>query len=1774
MSGPYPFRRSMTLTRDFHSAVPGSSGPIRVSLPRSHPDDSSTYRDDELDAFKGSIYRRGYASCPSPHCRLSFFSLAGIVAHKKNCSGFLRVGEFVTCPICEARFCQPKSLRTHTERNHGPPPTESQDEIKEDCLQILESKEDQNERLLRESRLISTPRPRGRPCKFTETPSEGFREMDYSYYLKHSSRYTVLDSEQPEETSPRVLKVRGEDGSLRIVRPEQQKEEDSWSLGSSGSSRSARSTRKVYRRESRRGVEQEAGPISSSSSALPPPPSSSTSLSYRSHVVPSSSSSTAASAERAPVSARTIHLDGGGGADDDELKTEEIDIEDNDEVSSEVSKKSSSLEEQRAILHAYEEIVLRSEALAENAKRKIKEKNDILKREKDLKSWEEELRQREAKAQRTINEALISLGSDSLDDCSKEDILPPPVPESTKPATPIIDLCDEISPADNSECYILPDSSTRSIRSNLSASSSSINEDTLSDSASIVTSLHKGGGGADSLSSQLSSPEPKDPSRPRRKPLGLVSKKKVGRISSNSRLGAKKRGRNKGLEAQLRQFLSSIDAVRPKGISSGDEAESIKILKPVRAPSTAELSNLKSTPSGVRVIFPSTRRLPLINSPDRLGEEDGERRRSPSNSSAPPVPEVNTSDLHPKLNHHINEDDSIVDTNSASDDIIHQSEDIMGEPSILTSSSLLIQSPEITPTILDIKDYFLPVKDFSKNEDEKDDIEEHIGHFETQMRDSTQTNNNIISNNNDDPHPEEEYVNNGDILEEEHVERHGSLGNKEGKRDHVVNNNIASSPQEPSRVNNTSDNNTPKRRGRKRKRAPSSQDIPSSTTPVSPVLRRSSRRHTPKVAIAAADEAEEELEEGPSTKVPRRSQKSTEPPLTPKRGRRKGRSINRETSPIHSSPSKNRRSSPRKLPASSPAKKAPSKKEKSSPKKKKSSPSPSKKKASISCGKCESSHSSRREFNVHTASKHGGLAREAGSSQTFSDDEIGEALKQAFRLVKKVVCFRCNSCEFTSRGGLLYHMQRCGKTKHELLAESVSCPHCPYRGLPSGLKLHLKTHTRPPVQTPKQDEEAGPPDVSESGRIRRSAAAKASQKMNESLSGEGEASSRRSSSNNDDGGGGEDKEFQVTHEVVDVKGKYKRRGKAYFCRLCKAKEDSSKAIIAHIISTHEDDDEEEYKNDDELLEEEEEDEENEENEPDDEPIIIPESLPVKVTPRRHYRCSYLGSLGKTAALYPCTEHLQSELDYRLENFTPPWETRLFSRIPTNEFIRSSEFEPYLPSTQESLPFSYRTSVEKRASTQGMTLKRFEGRLLGGVPSFFAGGPIWSIEWAPRDGRGEEFFAVSVHGSMDDVSPMFKLDAGGRGLIQIWSGGEEGETSPPVFKYGLLHDYGKIWCFKWCPSGVETERHLGLLASGCSNGDIYVHRIMHPSKENGLFYQHTPELILRPLRESFGQCLKLSWYNGRGHRVLGAAYSSGKVALYDMASESFLLRRGSLVHPYKVIQAHTSAVNGIDLHGRGAFPSYLATGSFDRHYSITDLSEPHVPLVNAKKGLISDLHFFRSFPDGFVSISHDDVYLQSHTQTILSEPGLTRPRTQPILCHNSAIKNESPSFWLGGLGVGTSAGELIVFVSPSSSTCLETDKFTTRRRTLVFRSEISLKDPSTNSIDYAECTKNLKELTYVNMNLEEFIRNPVSELDATRTAERLSLEDITNYPLAAVNRLSFNPNLRACSLLLSGSQNGIGRVHNLVALKHSSFPQFLETYINKFENRGGGGKEEE
>ena len=183
------------------------------------------------------------------------------------------------------------------------------------------------------------------------------------------------------------------------------------------------------------------------------------------------------------------------------------------------------------------------------------------------------------------------------------------------------------------------------------------------------------------------------------------------------------------------------------------------------------------------------------------------------------------------------------------------------------------------------------------------------------------------------------------------------------------------------------------------------------------------------------------------------------------------------------------------------------------------------------------------------------------------------------------------------------------------------------------------------------------------------------------------------------------------------------------------------------------------------------------------------------------------------------------------------------------------------------------------------------------------------------------------------------------------------------------------------------------------------------------------------------------------------------------------------------------------------------------------------------------------------MSYDDVYLQGHTQTLITETGYNSTRSHPVIAQNSSVLDQAMSHWAGSLAISTAAGELIVFVVPPLDRSMEHDKNVGQRRTYVFRTEVDKEIKEEVNLREYQNMREACTIRYVDVPVKTVGKNvcPTEEIKRVRVAERMGKEDLTCFPLASITRLAWNNNLGHQLWLASGGQAGLVRAHCVAAL---------------------------
>lgn len=268
---------------------------------------------------------------------------------------------------------------------------------------------------------------------------------------------------------------------------------------------------------------------------------------------------------------------------------------------------------------------------------------------------------------------------------------------------------------------------------------------------------------------------------------------------------------------------------------------------------------------------------------------------------------------------------------------------------------------------------------------------------------------------------------------------------------------------------------------------------------------------------------------------------------------------------------------------------------------------------------------------------------------------------------------------------------------------------------------------------------------------------------------------------------------------------------------------------------------------------------------------------------------------------------------------------------------------YIPKTKSSLNFHvlqtdrYNNVYGSEPAPAAWTrLNIFEGTVVAGSPVMFCGGPVSALEWCPlpSDYNGPQYLAVSC---LNDWDHNVKIGDGNeiKCVVQIW----EWKTGKGIphdtvrHFYSFVFDHGPVLSMRFCPSGgFIAGVRLGLLAVSSYCGDIFIFSLptdhspylprgsnnvsshknvirLHPSLRLGLNVNNKNNVAVR-------QMVKVTWTKEKNHSIIAAGYFNGTVAIWNLLTESFLLRRttpnGDFLLPQTTFQSYGGCITALDV----------------------------------------------------------------------------------------------------------------------------------------------------------------------------------------------------------------------------------------------------------------------
>ncbi|KAI5627137.1 general transcription factor 3C polypeptide 2 isoform X1 [Silurus asotus] len=601
----------------------------------------------------------------------------------------------------------------------------------------------------------------------------------------------------------------------------------------------------------------------------------------------------------------------------------------------------------------------------------------------------------------------------------------------------------------------------------------------------------------------------------------------------------------------------------------------------------------------------------------------------------------------------------------------------------------------------------------------------------------------------------------------------------------------------------------------------------------------------------------------------------------------------------------------------------------------------------------------------------------------------------------------------------------------------------------------------------------------------------------------------------------------------------------------------------------------------------------EEDEDEEYKYSVPCKQPYKVKklPFNHKVIGYNGLASCVMQLV--WESFRKTKEFRDKHFSswvfPDW----IPSLSDWHLLSSSEAEKYLPQEKESMAFTLSREGLKGPETL-QRVKRFES--MAPNPErwdslFFAGGPVWAMEWCPvpEGAAQKQYAAVYCNRNMDDRHKMNKLHTEDA-LLQVWDLGKlemSRPSSSPSLAYALAVDDGCIWNMKWCPAGAwelpTTVRkapqvpRLGLIAAAFSNGHVGVFSLPHPEHVNGARGGSSQaSLIYRVQRimsvkvgssqtdhsGQTGLCFALDWLPVKPHNILAAGFCDGTVALWDLSTRSPLLRvrstdRSLSLYPYHCFLAHDNTIRRLSW--CRASSELMVTVGDDRMVKLWNVTKTCTPLKTVKRFLPTDVSWPLFWAGTF--LTQESCYATSGQQGLhYLDSGYFGQKPLFVCTRKATVWSVSMSDWMNSCVMGDNIGEFVCSVLCDPNCNYSNSK---RHRFPVYRAEMVEFKPGQKHQDAEqdddqemdEGDLNQQEpqtyrgavrkyyLRFHDMDLRSFKKyqqKPI--LKQLQASEMKGLLYVDQMPLNALYKVCFNPNMDAHAWVLSSGQSGLVRVH--------------------------------
>ncbi|CAH1164048.1 unnamed protein product [Phaedon cochleariae] len=547
------------------------------------------------------------------------------------------------------------------------------------------------------------------------------------------------------------------------------------------------------------------------------------------------------------------------------------------------------------------------------------------------------------------------------------------------------------------------------------------------------------------------------------------------------------------------------------------------------------------------------------------------------------------------------------------------------------------------------------------------------------------------------------------------------------------------------------------------------------------------------------------------------------------------------------------------------------------------------------------------------------------------------------------------------------------------------------------------------------------------------------------------------------------------------------------------------------------------------------------------------------------------------------------------------------RYSNNEWclLKEDLIEKYLPKTTKSCRVAWkRVKSETCVLNEEPTFKEFE--LFEYMQdahntTIFCGGPISALAWMPTPfsvHQCEQILAVATLKDFEENYTRFKYRHE-PSLIQFWNFGllrNRAQVPEPKLHFCLAVDFGPVWEIEWCPSGCFDQNfsgdfglaRSGVLAVSGSVPSVHIYAVpVLPDDQRNLIYKVKPLLKLQMVlelemmkRETYPS--KMSWSKAQGHKLLAVGYTDGSVGIFDLATNSQLLKFKDeegvdVLLPYRVIKAHKYSITALTMIHLSGGARWLFTGSFDKCANVWDLNDDSSCQTNVKR-IITGGSWLTHWV-AFITAYDESSSLNAFNNGIVNPHRNFLSDSMAMLRSQSTISSFSFNDWLNACLQSTSEGEICLYLPSQMLYCMDVAKLPSFRyclnSTYLIDTTKSIEERIAHHLKKQDIAKYLtntkggvKKLEpldiYESLMYKEttdkygllfcdLSRDNVQDFPRVRDKnfEMMKLSSPNMYPLQTVTKISFNPNCFSSLYFATGHQAGFVRLNYLKFLENDA-----------------------